>query len=145
MKTLLTIIALQDLFSCLGVLERSLYMKQRWFSRLYGCVFYKNEPKIPNVEPTFSSFWYPMFQSGIDNFIDSVVLRDFEIKRKTDIGRLSNIPYRILPVVCPLHRGVSRQTSASCPRLTCSSLAATLLQKLLCYPRTIKKKFSSTY
>ena len=30
-----------------------------------------------------------------------------------------------LPVVCPLHNGVSRQTSANWPRLTCSSFAAT--------------------
>lgn len=30
-----------------------------------------------------------------------------------------------IPVVCPLHRGVSRQTSASWPLLTCSSLGAT--------------------
>lgn len=30
-----------------------------------------------------------------------------------------------MPVVCPLQRGVSRQTSASCPLLTCSSLGAT--------------------
>ena len=28
-------------------------------------------------------------------------------------------------MVCPLHNGVSRQTSANWPRLTCSSLAAT--------------------
>lgn len=28
-------------------------------------------------------------------------------------------------VVCPLQRGVSRQISASCPRRTCSSFAAT--------------------
>lgn len=34
-------------------------------------------------------------------------------------------------VVCPLHRGVSRHTSANCPRLTCSSLAATLLNRIL--------------
>ena len=34
-------------------------------------------------------------------------------------------------VVCPLHKGVSRQTSANCPRLTCSSLAATLLKRIL--------------
>lgn len=31
-------------------------------------------------------------------------------------------------VVCPLQSGVSRQTSANCPRRTCSSLAATLLK-----------------
>lgn len=30
-----------------------------------------------------------------------------------------------MPVVCPLHSGVSRHTSASCPRLTCSSFGAT--------------------
>lgn len=30
-----------------------------------------------------------------------------------------------MPVVCPLQRGVSRQTSANCPLLTCSSLGAT--------------------
>jgi hypothetical protein len=34
-------------------------------------------------------------------------------------------------VVCPLHKGVSRHTSANCPRLTCSSLAATLLNRIL--------------
>ena len=34
-------------------------------------------------------------------------------------------------VVCPLHKGVSRHTSANCPRLTCSSLAATLLKRIL--------------
>lgn len=33
-------------------------------------------------------------------------------------------------VVWPLQRGVSKQTSASCPRLTCSSFAATLLNKI---------------
>lgn len=33
-------------------------------------------------------------------------------------------------VVWPLHSGVSKQTSASWPRLTCSSLAATLLNKI---------------
>lgn len=30
-----------------------------------------------------------------------------------------------IPVVCPLQSGVSRQTSANCPLLTCSSLGAT--------------------
>lgn len=31
-----------------------------------------------------------------------------------------------IDVVCPLQSGVSKQTSANCPRRTCSSLAATL-------------------
>ncbi len=30
-----------------------------------------------------------------------------------------------MPVVCPLHSGVSKQTSANWPRLTCSSFDAT--------------------
>lgn len=34
-------------------------------------------------------------------------------------------------VVCPLHNGVSKQTSASWPRLTCSSLAATFEKIIL--------------
>lgn len=34
-------------------------------------------------------------------------------------------------VVCPLQSGVSRHTSANWPRLTCSSLAATLLKRIL--------------
>lgn len=34
-------------------------------------------------------------------------------------------------VVCPLQSGVSRHTSANWPRLTCSSLAATLLNRIL--------------
>lgn len=34
-------------------------------------------------------------------------------------------------VVCPLHNGVSKQTSANWPRLTCSSLAATLEKIIL--------------
>ena len=33
-------------------------------------------------------------------------------------------------VVCPLQRGVSKQISANCPLLTCSSLAATLLKSI---------------
>lgn len=34
-------------------------------------------------------------------------------------------------VVCPLQSGVSKHTSANWPRLTCSSLAATLLNRIL--------------
>ena len=64
MKTLLTIIALQDLFSCLGVLKRSLYMKQRWFSRYMVVYFIKMNQKFQMVKPHFPLFWYPMFHSG---------------------------------------------------------------------------------
>lgn len=36
-----------------------------------------------------------------------------------------------MEVVCPLHRGVSRQISDNWPRLTCSSLAATFEKIIL--------------
>ena len=68
MKTLLTIIALQDLFSCLGVLKRSLYMKQRWFSRYMVVYFIKMNQKFQMVKPHFPLFWYPMFHSALYKF-----------------------------------------------------------------------------
>lgn len=40
-----------------------------------------------------------------------------------------------MPVVCPLQRGVSRQTSANCPLLTCSSLGATGEKMILFWAR----------
>lgn len=40
-----------------------------------------------------------------------------------------------IPVVCPLQSGVSRQTSASCPLLTCSSLGATGEKMILFWER----------
>ena len=72
MKTLLTIIALQDLFSCLGVLKRSLYMKQVWFSRYMVVYFIKMNQKFQMVEPHFPLFWYPMFHSALEGGDDSV-------------------------------------------------------------------------
>lgn len=96
----------------------------------YRCMMWMNLNKTGKPEENNSCI-----------FLKTYPHRSLVQLKKPDIEMNSHLEARVSPgnvttgvpvhkmsmlVVCPLQSGVSRHTSANCPRRTCSSLAATL-------------------